>query len=93
MSNPDVRRAGDTFFLAGNRGAASEIHVYESSDGILFREPACWRNPVVRRPKVRLDGPHLISVAPLEILSGYNTGAGSNRIVHFAPDVVCTELD
>lgn len=82
MSNPDLYDADGRLYLAANRLRASQVVVYESDDGIVFREPACWRNPILDLRGTRLDGPHIVSVRPIALLTGFNKGAGSERVVH-----------
>jgi hypothetical protein len=89
MSNVDVSIVGERFFLVGNRARTSRVVLYESADGVLFREPACHANPVVEVNGVRLHGPHIESVSPLRILTGYDEGGGSARIVRFTITSVC----
>ena len=87
LTNVDVRRDGDRILLAGNRIQDSEVSVYTSNDGLDFHSSTCWPDPVLACPWVALDGPHLAATAPLRILTGYNEGEGSRRIVSFQPEV------
>jgi hypothetical protein len=83
LSNVDVKRHGQYFFLAGNRNRASEVFVYRSTDGLNFDRSMCWPDPVLSYRGTRLDGPNIASIKPLKLLTGYNQGAGSNLIVSF----------
>ena len=83
LTNVDVVFDGDRFLLAGNRNLASEIPVYESPDGINFDVAACWPDPVLSLPGIRLDGPNIVTVNPLSIISGFNEGHGSSSVVRF----------
>ena len=70
LSNVDMRRHRRHIYLSGDRNRASEGFVYRSSGGLHFHSATCWPVPILSSAGIKLLGPNLATITPLQILTG-----------------------
>ena len=94
IGNPDVHKINGQFVLLGNRSKASQVVRYESSNGYQFSQSECWRQPLIDRVGIRLDGPSVYTSTDDEIvvLTGFNEKNGSTQVVAWSVTSECNVI-